>query len=65
MARPADALPDPVIVVIEDEFSALSDEEIAASTTAWLEEIAAGPTVDLGDLDVAELIREERADRGT
>jgi preprotein translocase subunit SecA len=64
MARPADALPDPVIVVIEDEFSALSDEELAEATAEWLAEISAGPTVDLGDIDVAALIREERVDRG-
>jgi hypothetical protein len=63
MSRPADA-PDPVIVVVDDEFSALSDEELAAATQAWLAEIAAGPTVDIGDIDIAELIHQDRVDRG-
>ena len=63
MSRPADA-PDPVIVVVDDEFSALSDEELAAATQAWLTEIAAGPTVDIGDIDIAELIHQDRVDRG-
>ena len=64
MSRRADALPDPVIVVVDDYFSALSDEELAAATQAWLTEIAAGPTVDLGDIDIAELIHRDRVDRG-
>ena len=53
-----------MIVVIEDESSRLSDEELAEATAEWLAEISAGPIIDLGDIDVAELIREERADRG-
>lgn len=64
MARPADALPDPVIVLIDDESSALTDEQIATETASLLASLASGPEIDLGDLDVAELIRQDRADRG-
>lgn len=61
MARPADALPDPVLVLIDDESSALSDEQIANETAELLASLASGPVIDL---DIAELIRQDRADRG-
>lgn len=62
---PADgALPDPVIVLIDDESSALSDEQIANETAELLASLASGPVIDLDDLDIAELIRQDRADRG-
>lgn len=64
MARPADALPDPVIVLIDDQSSALTDEQIATETADLLASLASGPEIDLGDLDIAELIRQDRADRG-
>ena len=64
MARPADALPDPVLVLIDDESSALSDEQIANETAELLASLASGPVIDLDDLDIAELIRQDRADRG-
>jgi len=64
VARPADALPDPVIVLIDDESSALSDEQIANETAELLASLASGPVIDLDDLDIAELIRQDRADRG-
>lgn len=64
MARPADALPDPVIVLIDDESSALSDEQIANETAELLASLASAPAIDLDDLDIAELIRQDRADRG-
>jgi hypothetical protein len=64
MARPADALPDPFIVVIDDELGHTSNDEAARSVEALLAEIASGPIVDLADVEIADVIREERADRG-
>lgn len=61
MIRPADALPDPVIVLIDDESSALSDEQIANETAGLLASLASGQGIDL---DIAALIRQDRADRG-
>ena len=55
---------DPVIVPIRDESSAIPDEQIAAETADLLAELAVGPDANLDDLDVAELIRRERAGRG-
>ena len=39
VAKRARDLGDDVIVVIEDEFSALSDEEMAEALTAWLRSV--------------------------
>jgi hypothetical protein len=64
MARPADARSDPAIVLIDDESSALTDDQVAVETATLLAALASGRETDLGDLDIAELIREDRADRG-
>jgi hypothetical protein len=62
MDRPVDATHDPAIVIIPDELSALSDEEAALRTRRLLKRLAARPVLDLGDLDIAQLIREDRPD---
>ena len=51
-------------MLIDDESSALSDEQIANETAELLASLASGPVIDLDDLDIAELIRQDRADRG-
>lgn len=63
MDRPVDATHEPSIVIIPDELSALSDEEAALHTRRILDRIAARPPLDLGDIDIAQLIREDRPDR--
>jgi hypothetical protein len=62
MDRPVDATHDPAIVIIPDADAALTDEEAALRTRRLLDRIAARPPLDLGDIDIAQLIREDRPD---
>ncbi len=56
---------DPVVVLIDDESSGLSDEEIAAETAELLAALAVRSTLDLAGVDIAEIIRTDRQDGRT
>lgn len=62
MAERARALGDEEIVVVEDEFSALSDEEMSEALAAWLRSVRTGDEPELEFLDAAAAIRAERVD---
>ena len=58
VAKRARDLGDDVIVVIEDEFSALSDEEMAEALTAWLRSVETPGDPEIEFLDAASAVRE-------
>ncbi len=62
VAKRARDLGDDVIVVIEDEFSALSDEEMAEALTAWLRSVETPGDPEIEFLDAASAVRAERID---
>jgi hypothetical protein len=55
MARRAEDLP-PSVVVIEDEFSSMADEEYRVALDRWLAELDAAPTIEVG-VDAADTLR--------
>lgn len=58
MARRAEDLP-PSVVVIEDEFSSMADDDYRAALDHWLAELDAAPTIEVG-VDAAETLRSIR-----
>jgi len=58
MARRAEDLP-PSVVVIEDEFSSMSDEEYRGAVDRWLAELDAAPTIEV-EVSAADTLRRIR-----
>jgi hypothetical protein len=58
MARRADHLPRSV-VVIEDEYSTMTDDEYRAALDRWLDELDAAEPIEL-DVAAADILRDIR-----
>jgi hypothetical protein len=58
MARRAEDLP-PSVVVIEDEFSSMADEEYREAVDRWLAELDAAPTIE-DEVSAADTLRHIR-----
>lgn len=62
MAKRVRDLTDDIVVVIEDEFSALSDDEMAQALAAWLSSVSEDGDPETDNLDAAAAVRAERTD---
>ncbi len=58
MARRAEDLP-PTVVVIEDEFSTMADDEYRAALDRWLAELDAADPIDV-EVSAADILRNIR-----
>lgn len=63
MARRPDELPDPVVVLIEDEFSTLPEEERLRLTQEWLDSLKTDQPLKL-PVTGAQMVAEARAEMG-